>query len=154
MKKLIFGLIATLFCLTIHANPTFPKYDSILFNPNSCSCSGAFTTCAGSGNCSCSCGYFSCTCTASEKQAIAAIDISISADQYKNIEKLATKLVDLKMQKAVDFLSNSIENLLVKDADGFSANRKLFFNELSNMSSDKKVVLNNFFISINAEERV
>ncbi len=77
----------------------FPKYSKELTKSFNCSCSGAFTSCSASGTCTCSCGYFTCSCT-TEKQveAIAKneIDISISEKQFKNIEKLAEKLHEVK----------------------------------------------------------
>jgi hypothetical protein len=158
MKKVFFSLAFMLIGLFASANTNgeFPKYSSVLYLEEACSCSGMFSSCSGSGSCSCSCGYFSCTCTANEdklKNAI-AVNISISEDQYGNIIKLADELTKLKMDKAVTYLKESIEFLKDKDAINFEVKRKDFFNELSNMSNKKKNKLNKFFANIGAEERV
>lgn len=157
MKNLLFSLIAVVFSFSSsfsNSLENFPKYSSVLYMEDACSCSGMFSSCSGSGNCSCTCGYFSCSCTANEKITSIAINISISEEQYKNIEKLASKLSELKLNNAVTYLANSIEHLKNKDAENFEINRVSFLKELSQTNKRKKEKINQFFASIGAEERV
>lgn len=136
----------------------FPKYSKSLTKSNACSCSGAFTSCSAAGKCSCTCGYFTCSCTVEPPVKgigkIETIDISISKDQFENIENLAKKLHELKAEKSVNYLALMITNIKINDAKSFHKNRENYLNSLSNLDKATKDKLNKFYESVNSTERV
>lgn len=143
------------FCFAISNENGFPKYSKELTKPVSCSCSGVFSSCSSSGNCTCTCGYFTCSCTSEKRlETITQIDISISKEQFKNIEKLAKKLHEIKSDQAVDYLAKMIECIKINDVENFQLNRKLYIDEINKIERISKNKLNAFFESLNAEERI
>lgn len=162
MKKLVFITIAVctvmLFSFKSSDDDRLPAYSLELFNSiEDCSCTGMFSSCSSSGDCTCSCGYFSCSCTSKTKDLspeFTGIDISISPDQYQNIEMLWEKLGNIDAKQAKKNLVMLIQSLKDNDIMSFHNNRKAYFQSLDNLNLKQKNELNLFFKSIGAEERV
>lgn len=163
MKKII--LLAFAVCSVMLLSFTnsdeikLPEYSAQMYSSlEDCSCSGMFSSCSGSGNCTCTCGYFTCSCTSNPKDPapIGAniIDISISPEQYINIERLWEKLNTIGANEAMNHLANLIEGIKDQNPDKFQIHRIKYFESLDSLNSIQKSILNDFFISIGAEERV
>ncbi|MFZ1749432.1 MAG: hypothetical protein WAU01_04550, partial [Saprospiraceae bacterium] len=115
-----------------------PEYHSSLSIPlGSCQCSGAFASCAQScdgSNCTCSCGAFSCTCTACSKlsrreqtsvikKELDVYPISVSKEQYANLEQLASIIANnergVETHNSLKLLNEMIVSLKEKNYNNY-----------------------------------
>lgn len=151
-KFYVLILIFCAFSVSAKEKTPFPKYSEKMTSAFGCHCNGMFSSCSGSGNCSCSCGYFTCSCSSDSIMKENAI--SISKEQFKNIELLVDKLKDLNALKARGYLANIVESVRDSDMKTLKESRANYLKELSRLGQKSKKELNEFFKSIGATEVV
>ena len=150
----------------------FPKYDKSLYIVGgSCQCSGAFVSCSqvcDGGNCTCECGAFSCSCspctTLGVNHALNIKDeprdlspVSISADQYKNIEQLGLILKsngDEGSLKAHDTLVSMIQMLQTHDYGLYRKTTDNFIKQLKTLPVLSKNRVNALFNELDSAFRI
>lgn len=145
-----------------------PKYDKSLYvGGGSCQCHGSFTSCTQTcdgGNCTCTCSFFSCSCTACVQLGNHALNmqdeqrdlspVSISADQYKNIERLGLILKsngDEGSLKAHNTLVDMIQMLKTHDYDLYQKTTDNFIKQLKALPVLSKNRTNTLFNELGVE---
>ncbi len=148
-----------------------PKLELVLVDD--CHCNGTFCSAAGNcqngGTCSCSCGVFSCTCTSctappkdevSIDKSIKYFDsspVSVSEEQYANIEKVAEILkIDgsPKATEAYNKLSEMIENLNATKYQEYRKCADTLVSTLKVLSQETRDKINNFIASKGSDDKI
>ena len=81
----------------------------------------------------------------------------MSKEQYDKTRLFASILKSFDeecAEKSFSFLVDMVNNLKAKDYVKFGENRNHFIENVNKLSNENKVILNTFFESIGAEERV
>ena len=143
-----------------NANSTeipFPEFVGIS-SIEDCSASCAFNSCAGTGDCTCYCGFFKCKCQQNPQIiTFEEMNIEIDQNQYKNAKDLAEILYNSNEEegvKAYQIVFDIIDNIQNGKFDEIESLRNSFFLTMSHATVGLRDKINEYFSTLEIEDRV